>query len=90
VGFCGVRLVAVGPRQQGELAGRDAHLPAGNRRYPALCAADGHGPLLHRMVDEGQLGMKSRIGFWTYSEEQVARVCGTLERAIANQRVRVA
>jgi len=67
----GFRFMACGPMKQREFAGWDGHLRSGNTLYGELCASGRHGEMLHRMVAEGKLGLKTRQGFWTYTEEQV-------------------
>lgn len=68
----GFRFMACGPMKQREFAGWDGHLRSGNALYPELCATGRHGEMLHQMVAGGKLGVKTRQGFWRYTEEQVA------------------
>ena len=78
----GFRFMACGPMKQREFAGWAGHLRSGNTLYADLCAAERHGPMLHRMVEQGLLGVKTRKGFWTYTEEQVVRETSEYERKL--------
>lgn len=78
----GFRFMACGPMKQREFAGWDGHLRSGNTLYPELCASGRHGEMLHRMVANGKLGVKTREGFWSYTDEQVATEQAEYERKL--------
>jgi len=68
----GFRFMACGPMKQREFAGWDGHLRSGNTLYAELCSDKRHGRMLHEMVREGRLGVKTKEGFWKYTDEQIA------------------
>lgn len=68
----GFRFMACGPMKQREFAGWDGHLRSGNTLYAELCSDKKHGRMLHEMVRQGRLGVKTKEGFWKYTDEQIA------------------
>lgn len=68
----GFRFLACGPMKQKEFSGWDTTFAAGNVIYPTLCNGTKHGEMLTRMAAEGRIGMKTKRGFWDYTDEKIA------------------
>jgi len=78
----GFRFIACGPVLQKEMSGWDTHFFAGNSVYPHLYNQVTPPALLKEMVERGELGMKSRHGFWQWDEATLARERGRIERCL--------
>lgn len=81
----GFRFLACGPMKQREFAGWDGHLRSGNVLYAALCNDKQHGKMLHEMNRQGRLGMKTKEGFWKYTDDQI-----TAEKTAYEKKLRAA
>lgn len=64
----GVRYACLGPFDTADLAGLDNFDKVSTRLFGQLSAAKGPDPLLHGLVEQGSLGVKSRKGFYDYSD----------------------
>jgi 3-hydroxybutyryl-CoA dehydrogenase len=78
----GFRFVACGPVLQKEMSGWDTHYLAGNSVYPHLYNAKVPPALLKEMVERGNLGMKSRRGFWEWDDASLVRERARIERCL--------
>jgi 3-hydroxybutyryl-CoA dehydrogenase len=83
----GRRLGVLGPLENVDLVGTDLTLAIHRLVLPAIDSTPDASPLLARMVEAGQLGMKTNQGFYDWTEPQKAdlraRVFATLKRAAA-------
>jgi 3-hydroxybutyryl-CoA dehydrogenase len=77
----------LGPLENVDLVGTDLTLAIHRLVLPAIDSTPDASPLLARMVEAGQLGMKTNQGFYDWTEPQKAdlraRVFATLKRAAA-------
>jgi len=78
----GFRFVACGPMLQKEMSGWDTSLLAATSIYPHLYKDNGPPPLLREMVGKGHIGMKSKRGFWEWTDETVAKERARIERCL--------
>lgn len=78
----GFRFIACGPIMQKELSGWDTNYFVASALYPHLYKNDGPPKLLKDMVDKKHLGMKTKRGFWEWTEEKMAREKARIERAL--------
>jgi 3-hydroxybutyryl-CoA dehydrogenase len=78
----GFRFLACGPMKQKEFSGWDTNLAAGNVIYPTLCNNAKHGDMLHGMVAAGHIGMKTKHGFWDYTDEKIATEKAAYEKKL--------
>jgi len=78
----GFRFVACGPVLQKEMSGWDTHYLAGSSVYPHLYNAKVPPALLKEMVERGNLGMKSRRGFWEWDDAKLASERARIERCL--------
>ena len=67
----GRRLSVAGPFEVFELAGWDLVLAAFEELYKDLNSSDDINPLLQQMVESGKLGVKSKEGFYEWTDEKV-------------------
>ena len=67
----GRRLSIAGPFEVFELAGWDLVLAAFEELYKDLNSSDDINPLLQQMVESGKLGVKSKEGFYEWTDEKV-------------------
>jgi 3-hydroxybutyryl-CoA dehydrogenase len=67
----GFRYVAAGPMLQKDLAGLEMHCSAAASIYPDLCNAAEPSAYLRAKVDAGQIGIKSKKGFYDWTEEGI-------------------
>lgn len=78
----GFRFIACGPIMQKEMSGWDTNYYVGSALYPHLHAEKGPPALLKEMVERKHLGMKTRRGFWEWTDESAAREKNRIERAL--------
>jgi len=78
----GFRFIACGPIMQKELSGWDTNFLVGSALYPHLYKNDGPPKILKDMVDKKHLGMKTKRGFWEWTEEKMAKEKARIERAL--------
>jgi 3-hydroxybutyryl-CoA dehydrogenase len=78
----GFRFIACGPVLQKEMSGWDTHFFAGNSVYPHLYNATTPPALLKDMVERGNIGMKSRHGFWQWDDASLAHERARIERCL--------
>jgi 3-hydroxybutyryl-CoA dehydrogenase len=78
----GFRFIACGPILQKEMSGWDTNYFVGSALYPHLHAENGPPALLKEMVERNHLGMKTRRGFWEWTDESAAKEKNRIERAL--------
>jgi len=78
----GFRFIACGPIMQKELSGWDTNYLVASALYPHLYKNEGPPKLLKDMVDQNHLGMKTKRGFWEWTEEKMAKEKARIERAL--------
>ena len=78
----GFRFIACGPIMQKEMSGWDTNFFVASALYPHLHAEKGPPALLKHMVAQGHLGMKTKQGFWQWSDESIAQEKNRIEKAL--------
>jgi 3-hydroxybutyryl-CoA dehydrogenase len=78
----GFRFIACGPILQKEMSGWDTNALVGTALYPQLYSSPEYPPAIKAMVDAGHLGMKTRRGFWEWTDESIAREKARIERCL--------
>ncbi|HXF65773.1 MAG TPA: 3-hydroxyacyl-CoA dehydrogenase family protein [Burkholderiales bacterium] len=78
----GFRYIACGPMMQKEMSGWDTNFYAGSSVYPHLYNEKAPPPLLKEMVERGHLGMKTKRGFWQWTDEAIAKEKARIERCL--------
>lgn len=81
----GFRYIAGGPLLQKDFSGLDILLAAGTNIYPDLCNDAAPSSYLRDKVARDELGIKSGIGFYTWTQEEIRR-----ERAAYEARLEAA
>ena len=78
----GFRFIACGPIMQKEMSGWDTNYYVGSALYPHLYAEKGPPAMLKDMVERNTLGMKTKRGFWQWTDESAAREKNRIEKAL--------
>jgi 3-hydroxybutyryl-CoA dehydrogenase len=78
----GFRFIACGPMLQKEMSGWDTNAIVGAALYPHLYAQTTYPPFVQDMVDKGRLGMKTKHGFWQWTDESIAKEKARIERCL--------
>lgn len=78
----GFRFIACGPIMQKEMSGWDTNYFVGSALYRHLYNAAEPPRLLKEMVEQGHLGMKTKQGFWKWTDESIAREKTQIEKAL--------
>jgi 3-hydroxybutyryl-CoA dehydrogenase len=78
----GFRFIACGPIMQKEMSGWDTNYYVGSALYPHLYAEKGPPAMLKDMVERKNLGMKTKRGFWEWTDESAAREKNRIEKAL--------
>ena len=78
----GFRFIACGPIMQKEMSGWDTNYFVASALYPHLYKNDGPPAVLKNLVEKGHLGMKTKRGFWEWTDEKIAKEKGRIERAL--------
>jgi 3-hydroxybutyryl-CoA dehydrogenase len=78
----GFRFIACGPIMQKEMSGWDTNCYVGTALYPHLHSEPAYPALIKDMVDKGRLGMKTKHGFWQWTDESIAREKARIERCL--------
>lgn len=81
----GRRLSVAGPFEVFELAGWDLVLAAFEELYKDLNSSADINPLLQQMVESGKLGVKSKEGFYTWTDEKVQEFRDNMNQALIQQ-----
>ena len=78
----GFRFIACGPILQKEMSGWDTNAVVGTALYPELYSTPRYPAAVRAMVDAGRLGMKTKHGFWEWTDESIAREKARIERCL--------
>jgi len=70
----GLRLSFLGPLETADLAGLDLDYDVHKYLFPYLENASEPSPALKNMVDQGLLGVKTRKGFYEWSNEKISKI----------------
>ena len=81
----GRRLSVAGPFEVFELAGWDLVLAAFEELYKDLNSASDINPLLRQMVESGKLGVKSKEGFYSWTDEKIQQLRERMSNALIQQ-----
>jgi 3-hydroxybutyryl-CoA dehydrogenase len=78
----GFRFVACGPLMQKEMSGWDTNYFAGSTIYPSLSNASAPPEMFGKMVQRGEIGMKTKKGLWSWNDDSIAREKAKYEKAL--------
>ena len=78
----GFRFIACGPILQKEMSGWDTNFTVGSALYPHLYTNQAPPKILKDMVESNRLGMKTKRGFWEWTDEKIAREKAGIERRL--------
>ena len=78
----GFRFIACGPILQKEMSGWDTNTIVAAALYPHLYNNKTPAPMVKALVDKGHLGMKSKRGFWEWTDESIAKEKARIERCL--------
>lgn len=78
----GFRFIACGPILQKEMSGWDTNYYAAQALYPHFHNETAPAPVVKNLIEKGQLGMKTRRGFWEWSDKSMAKEKARIERAL--------
>lgn len=78
----GFRYIAAGPLLQRDHAGLDIHNAAGSTIYPDLCNSATTSPVMSGLVKAGHIGMKTKKGFYDWTDESIAEEKARYETAL--------
>lgn len=81
----GRRLSVAGPFEVFELAGWDLVLAAFEELYKDLNSSSDINPLLQQMVESGKLGVKSKEGFYRWTDDKVQALRDRMNHALIQQ-----
>ena len=81
----GRRLSVAGPFEVFELAGWDLVLAAFEELYKDLNSSSDINPLLRQMVESGKLGVKSKEGFYSWTDDKIEELRDRMNRALIQQ-----
>lgn len=81
----GRRLSVAGPFEVFELAGWDLVLAAFEELYKDLNSSTDINPLLRQMVESGKFGVKSKEGFYDWTDEKVQALRDKMNQALIQQ-----
>ncbi len=78
----GFRFIACGPILQKEMSGWDTNYLVAGALYPHLYDRKTPAPAVKALIDNGHLGMKSKRGFWEWTDESIAKEKARIERCL--------
>ena len=78
----GFRFIACGPILQKEMSGWDTNYLVAGALYPHLYDNKTPAPIVKALNDRGHLGMKTKRGFWQWTDESIAREKTRIERCL--------
>jgi len=78
----GFRFIACGPILQKEMSGWDTNCVVGTALYPHLYSTSAYPAPVKAMVDRGHIGMKTKRGFWEWTDESIAKEKARIERCL--------
>jgi 3-hydroxybutyryl-CoA dehydrogenase len=78
----GFRFIACGPVLQKEMSGWDTNYIVSSELYPHLYNNKSPAPVVKALIDKGHFGMKTKRGFWQWTDESIAREKARIERCL--------
>lgn len=78
----GIRYIGAGPLLQKDMSGLDVQNSAAHRIYPDLCNATAPSPYMQQLVANGDLGVKTGKGFFSWTADQIAKQKNRYENAL--------
>jgi 3-hydroxybutyryl-CoA dehydrogenase len=78
----GFRFIACGPMMQKEMSGWDTNYYVASALYPHLHNESVPAPVIKELIEKGHLGMKTRRGFWDWTDASIAREKEKIEKAL--------
>jgi 3-hydroxybutyryl-CoA dehydrogenase len=78
----GFRFIACGPIMQKEMSGWDTNYLVAEALYPHLYKNDGPAPVVKKLMDKNELGMKTKKGFWEWDDAKIAKEKARIEKAL--------
>lgn len=78
----GFRFIACGPMMQKEMSGWDTNYFVATALYPHLHNESVPAPVIKELIENGHLGMKTRRGFWDWTDDSIAREKEKIEKAL--------
>lgn len=78
----GFRYIAAGPLRQKDLTGVDTQYSAGVTIYPDLCNDTCPSPYIREKVAAGHLGIKTKKGFYDWTDEEITLFKSDYEKAL--------
>jgi 3-hydroxybutyryl-CoA dehydrogenase len=78
----GFRFIACGPIMQKEMSGWDTNFLVGSALYPHLHNETAYPAVIKNMVDKNHLGMKTKQGFWEWTDDTAAKEKARIEKAL--------
>lgn len=78
----GFRFIACGPILQKEMSGWDTNYLVGKALYPHLYNNDAPPRMLKEMNEGRRIGMKTKHGFWEWTDETIAEEKARIEKAL--------
>lgn len=78
----GFRFIACGPIMQKEMSGWDTNYLVGSALYPHLHSEPAPPAMIGDMVARGHIGMKTKRGFWEWTDERAAKEKARIETAL--------
>ena len=78
----GFRFLACGPIMQQEMSGWDTNHRVASTLYPYLHDAKTPSALIKNMVVKGHIGMKTRHGFWEWTDDAIAKEKARIESVL--------
>ena len=78
----GFRFIACGPIMQKEMSGWDTNAVVGEALWPHLYSTTVYPPFVKDMLKKGRSGMKTKHGFWQWTDEAIAKEKARIERCL--------
>ncbi|MGE5523586.1 MAG: 3-hydroxyacyl-CoA dehydrogenase family protein [Rhodospirillaceae bacterium] len=78
----GFRFIACGPIMQKEMSGWDTNYYVAGALYPHLYNNTEAAPVVKNMIEQGHIGMKTKRGFWEWTDESIAKEKARIEQAL--------
>jgi 3-hydroxybutyryl-CoA dehydrogenase len=76
----GFRFIACGPMLQKEMSGWDTNAVVGEALWPHLYSTAVYPSFVKDMLKQGRAGMKTKHGFWQWTDESIAKEKARIER----------
>ena len=78
----GFRFIACGPIMQKEMSGWDTNYLVAEALYPHLCNNQKPSKSVKALMDKGEIGMKTKKGFWSWDEASITKEKSRIEQAL--------